>query len=587
MNPLAQRTDEADGGTVNPITVSLVWNHLVSIAEEMGSTLRRTAFSEAVREADDFSTGVFDRHGRLLAQGNFTPGHLGSMPAVVSTVSALYPGDTLHPGDAIVTNDSAIGSGHFPDFYMVTPVFVDGRFWGWTASIAHQVDVGGAAPGSQKVIGVTEAYQEGIRILPVKLIRAGRFDPELMRVLTGNIRVPSAVEGDLAAQRNANEVGGLRFAGLVKSVGADVLDRVVDYILDATERRMRECVAQIPDGSYRFDDVLDGIGEGRDGLIPVAVDIEVDGDRMVVDFSRSADQVAAAVNSYFNFTRAHAFFAVKCLTDPALPQNEGGLRAIEVKARPGCFFNPQFPAPSGGRAAIQIRIFELINGAMAQALPDRVMAAFTHWSNPIVSGIDEHSGRRFIYYDLLFGGYGARRDADGLEGTAPVINCANIPVEVHEAGSPVVIHQLALIPDSGGAGTHRGGCGLAKDIELLSGHATLTLLGDRHVRPPHGMAGGGAGTLASSTLLRDGTATALISKQMLDMRAGDVLQVRLAGAGGYGPAAARTPDRIAADLADGFVTPHAAAGDPLPRDGAMPGAACLDNNDLPSSGNQA
>ncbi|MBO9643061.1 MAG: hydantoinase B/oxoprolinase family protein [Pseudacidovorax sp.] len=550
-----------DHPAVSPITISLVWNNLVSIAEEMGSTLRRTAFSEAVREADDFSTGVFDRHGRLLSQGNFTPGHLGSMPAVVKVVSEMYPGETLQPGDAIVTNDSGLGSGHYPDFYMVAPAFVGGRFWGWVANIAHQVDVGGAAPGSQKVIGVTEAYQEGIRILPVKMVRAGAFDAEIMRILSGNIRLPDAVAGDLAAQRNANDVGVARYVELVGSVGADVLDACVDHILDASERRMRERIAEIPDGRYSFDDWLDGIGEGEGGLIPVAVDIEVTGDRLVIDFSRSGDQVAAAINAYFNFTRAHGFFAIKCLTDPTLPQNDGGLRAIEVRAREGCFFNPKFPAPSGGRAAIQIRIFELINGAMAKALPHKVMAAFSHWSNPILSGIDDATGKRFIYYDLLFGGYGARHDSDGLEGTAPVINCANIPVEVHEAGSPVLVHRLALVPDSGGAGRMRGGCGLAKDIELLSGSATLTLLGDRHVKPPHGMDSGGHGALASSTLVRRGVETSLISKQMLDVQAGDVIRLRLSGAGGYGPAAERERARIEDDLADGYVSAAGVARD--------------------------
>jgi N-methylhydantoinase B len=544
---------------VSPITISLIWNNLVSIAEEMGSTLRRTAFSEAVREADDFSTGVFDRKGRLLSQGNFTPGHLGSMPAVVKTVSAMYPGESLQPGDAVVLNDSGLGSGHFPDFYMVSPTFIDGVFWGWTVNIAHHVDVGGAAPGSQKVIGVTEAFQEGLRILPVKLIKGGQFDAELLRMITGNVRMPSAIEGDLAAQRNANEVGALRFGELLKSVGADVLDAAVDHILDASEKRMRERIAEIPDGRYSFDDYLDGIGEGDGGLIPVAVDIEVKGDSLVIDFSRSGDQVGAAINSYLNYTRAHGFFAIKCLTDPTLPQNEGGLRAIEVKSRPGSFFNPQFPAPSGGRAAIQIRIFELINGAMAKALPDKVMAAFSHWSNPIISGIDEHTGKRFIYYDLLFGGYGARSNADGLEGTAPVINCANIPVEVHEANNPVLIHQLALLRDTGGAGFTRGGCGLAKDIELLAGTATLTLLGDRHIKAPHGMAGGKPGALASSTLVRNGVETPLISKQMLDMQSGDVLRLRLAGAGGYGPASEREQSRIDDDLADGFISPEGMA----------------------------
>ncbi|WOI57907.1 hydantoinase B/oxoprolinase family protein [Palleronia sp. LCG004] len=545
--------------TISPITQSLVWNTLVSIAEEMGSTLRRTAFSEAVREADDFSTGVFDRHGRLLSQGNFTPGHLGSMPAVVETVSSMYLGESLRPGDAIVLNDSALGSGHFPDFYMVTPVFVDGAFSGWVVNIAHHVDVGGAAPGSQKVIGVTEAYQEGLRILPVKLVREGVFDVELLRMITANVRIPAAVEGDLAAQRNANEVGVDRFAELLRSVGRETLDAAVDAILDASEARMREAIAEIPDGTYSFDDWLDGIEEGEAGLIPVAVDVTVAGDGMVIDFSRSGDQVAAAINAYFNYTRAHGFFAVKVFTDPELPQNEGGLRAIDVRAREGCFFNPRFPAPSGGRAAIQIRIFELINGAMSKALPDRVMAAYSHWSNPILSGTDDDTGERFIYYDLIFGGYGARHGADGLEGTAPVINCANIPVEVHETYNPVVIHRLALKANTGGAGQYRGGCGIVKEVELLASNASLTLLGDRHVKPPHGLFGGEAGALASSTLLRGGEEIALISKQMVDLQRGDILRLQLAGAGGFGPVEDRDAAAIENDIADGFVTEAGAA----------------------------
>lgn len=545
--------------SVDPITLSVAWNTLVSIAEEMGSTLRRTAFSEAVREADDFSTGVFDRKGRLLAQGNFTPGHLGSMPEVVATVSREFPPETLKPGDAVILNDSALGSGHFPDIYMVTPVFKDDAFIGWVVNIAHHVDVGGASPGSQKVVGVTEAYQEGIRILPIKLVQEGKFDPNLMRLILGNVRMPDAVTGDLAAQRNANLVGAARFIELVEAVGSATLDEAVEEILDRSEKRMRARVAEIPDGVYSFDDYLDGVGDSGDGLVPVAVDVTIAGDRMTLDFSRSGDQVAAAINSYMNYTRAHGFFAIKVFTDPELPQNEGGLRAIEVTAREGCFFNPKFPAPSGGRAAIQIRIFELINGALAKALPDKVMAAFSHWSNPIISGIDESSGQRFIYYDLIFGGFGARAGADGLEGLAPVINCANIPVEVHELLNPVIVHSLGFLSDTGGAGRQRGACGVGKDIELLADTATLTLLGDRHTKPPFGLFGGASGTIASSVLVRDGKEIGLQSKQMLTLRHGDILRLRLSGAGGFGAAGERKHEDVLDDLADGFITPEGAA----------------------------
>ncbi|MET4385366.1 N-methylhydantoinase B [Bradyrhizobium sp. F1.4.3] len=543
--------------TVDAIDLSVIWSTLVSIAEEMGTTLRSTAFSEAVREADDFSTGLFDRHGRLISQGNFTPGHLGSMPYVVQAVEHYYPRGTLEPGDSVILNDSWMGSGHFPDFYMVTPVFVEAQFCGYVVNIAHHVDVGGAAPGSQKVMGVTEAFQEGIRILPVRALRGGKWDEELLRVLLANVRLPDIVRGDLDAQRNANFTGATRFRELIGSYGSAKVEAVVDEILDRSEQRTRELIRAVPEGSYAFEDVLETCIPG-DPLVRVAVDVTVADGEVVVDFSRSGDQVAAAINAYINFTRAHGFFAIKVFTGARLPHNEGGLRPIRVIAREGSFFNPRFPAPSGGRAAIQIRIFEVINGALAKALPSRAMAGFSHWSNPIISGTHPRTGGRFIYYDLIFAGYGAREGVDGIEGLAPVLNCANIPVEVHEAYNPVLIRCLEAIPDSGGAGTHRGGCGVRKDIELLVDEATVTLLGDRHMRPPYGLFGGEPGALARTVLNPDGAAEDLLSKQTATLRKGDVLSLRLAGAGGYGSPDERTSSAIEQDIADGYVTPEGA-----------------------------
>jgi N-methylhydantoinase B len=517
--------------TVDAIDLSVIWSTLVSIAEEMGTTLRATAFSEAVREADDFSTGLFDRHGRLISQGNFTPGHLGSMPYVVQAVEHYYPRGTLESGDSVILNDSWMGSGHFPDFYMVTPVFLETEFCGYVVNIAHHVDVGGAAPGSQKVMGVTEAFQEGIRILPVRALRSGKWDEELLRVLLANVRLPDIVRGDLDAQRNANFTGATRFRELMSTYGSAKVEAVVEEILDRSEQRTRELIRAVPEGAYAFEDVLETCIPG-DPLVRVAVDVTVADGEVVVDFSRSGDQVAAAINAYINFTRAHGFFAIKVFTGARLPHNEGGLRPIKVIAREGSFFNPRFPAPSGGRAAIQIRIFEVINGALAKALPSRAMAGFSHWSNPIISGTHPRTGGRFIYYDLIFAGYGARDGVDGIEGLAPVLNCANIPVEVHEAYNPVLVRCLEAIPDSGGAGTHRGGCGVRKDIELLADEATVTLLGDRHMQPPYGLFGGEPGTLARTVLNPDGAAEDLLSKQTATLRKGDVLSLRLAGAGG-------------------------------------------------------
>ena len=245
-------------------------------------------------------------------------------------------------------------------------------------------------------------------------------------------------------------------------------------------------------------------------------------------------------------------------TDAQLPHNEGGVRPIKVIAREGSFFNPRFPAPSGGRAAIQVRIFEVINGALAKALPQRAMAGFSHWSNPIISGRHPQTGGRFIYYDLIFAGYGARAGMDGAEGLAPVLNCANIPIEVHEAYNPVLIHCMQAMCDTGGAGTNRGGTGMRKDIELLADDATVTLLGDRHTRAPYGLFGGQSGALASTVLNPGANEQHLQSKETRTLRRGDVLSLRLSGAGGYGPPEGRDPAAVQADIADGYVSPEAA-----------------------------
>lgn len=538
---------------LDPIALSLLWGSFISVTDEMGSTLRKTAFSQAVREADDFSTGVFDRHGRLVAQGNFTPGHLGAMPYVVKTVMEYYAADEFRPGDGVLLNDSAMGSGHYPDCFMVSPVFSGAALVGFVANIAHQVDVGGAAMGSQKVIGVTEAFQEGLRILPIKVVNEGVFDESVMRLICGNVRMPEHLRGDMAAQRNANHIGALRMAAIYEKFGFEQTEGGIEQIFDRSEARMRELIRELPRGTYSFEDALDPYKPGADP-IRVAVDITVGDGEIEVDFSRSSDQVPAAINSYLNFTRAHSLFGVRAFTDPFMPQNDGAVRPVHVTGRKGCFFNPVFPAPSGGRAAIQVRIFEVINGALSKIRPERAMAGFSHWSNPIIGGVDEGSGKPFIYYDLIFAGYGARHAADGVEGLAPVLNCANIPVEVHEASTPILVRRLEFIQDSGGPGQFRGGCGLRKDIELLAERASLTLLGDRHTKAPYGIFGGECGSLASSRLNPDGENLELHSKEMRELKRGDVLSLRLSGAGGYGEPEKRLRSAIEEDLRQGFIT---------------------------------
>jgi N-methylhydantoinase B len=542
---------------LSPIALSVIWNGFLSIAEEMGTTLQMTAFSEAVREGQDFSTAIFDARGRLVAQGNFTPGHLGSMPYVIKSIMEIFPPGSLQPGDGVLLNDSKLGSGHYPDFFFVSPVFLGERQIGYLINTAHHIDVGGAAPGSQKVQGISERFQEGLRILPVRVLRGGEFDEDILRLILGNVRLPDILRGDLTAQRNANFVGAQRLAKLYSEHGLDLVERAVDEILNRSEQRMRELIRAIPDGRYSAEDWLDACGE-ECGPIKVAVDIDVSGDEITVDFSGSSDQVPIALNSYINYTRAYTLFSIKVFTDALLPQNGGMIRPIHVKAREGCFFNPREPAPSGGRAIIQIRIFEVINRALAKALPDKAFSAFSHWSNPNIGGVDPATGKPFVMYDLMFGGYGARAGHDGAEALSPVVNCANIPVEVHETINPVLVRRFELIADSGGAGRWRGGCGLRKDIELRADGAVMTLLGERHSHAGYALAGGEAGSLASTTVLSGNERIEMGSKDVRALKRGDVVSFRLNGGAGWGEARQREQTRVADDVAEGYVSVAAA-----------------------------
>ncbi|MBT6984050.1 MAG: hydantoinase B/oxoprolinase family protein, partial [Rhodospirillaceae bacterium] len=520
-----------------------------------------TAFSEGVREGDDFATALFDRTGRLIAQGNFSPGHLGSMTACARHAIEYFPPDTLRPGDSILLNDSFMCSGHFPDTFQVMPIFVDDGLVGYVACSAHQVDMGGAAPGSQKVHGVTEAFQEGLRILPVRFVREGQIDEDILRLVLGNVRMPDKVRGDLLAQHTANLSAASRLQQLFREHGDTTLAQAYEIILDRSEAAMRAALAAVPRGTYSFDDCMDDYGPGTDP-IKISVDITFDGVGAVeLDFSRSSDAVPAAINSYINYTRAYAIFAIKVFCDALQPQTEGNMRPITVTAREGSFFNPAFPAPSGGRAILQVRIFDAINGAIAQALPHRAMGAFSHWSNPNIGGIHDDTGRPFVMYDLSLAGYGGRQGRDGVEALSPVMNCSNIPVEVHETHNPVRIRRLEFIPDTGGPGQWRGGCGLRKDIELLNSTAVLSHLGDRHRFQPYGLFGGGPGALGETFLNPDGNAEPLHSKGMYDLKKGDVVSFRLSGAGGYGPVDARDPEAVREDMADGYITEEGARHD--------------------------
>jgi N-methylhydantoinase B len=542
---------------VDPITLGVVWGALQSIAVEIGTTVHRTAYSEQAREGQDFSVAVFDGQGRMVAQGPYSPGHMGAMSFAVRNALAAHPVETLEPGDAILLNDPLLGSGHLPDFFVTQPVFEEGYLVGFVVNILHHTDVGGQRPGSQGVEGIFDYFQEGLRIPPTKVWRRYEEQEGIVGIIAANTRTPDKVLGDLRAQRSALRVGELRLGELARRYGRETLVAAMDEIVARTEASMRAAIRAVPDGVYTFEDFLDDWGPGTDPL-RVFVTVTVDGDAVTVDYEGSSPQTASGLNSYINYTRSYSYAAIKCLTDPYGPMNEGALRPITVKAPEGSFLNPRPPAGGGPRAIICYRTFEAVIGALAPALPDRVAAASSHFANPTFGGWDRRRGRRFVAYELVLSGTGARATRDGCEAMAMAFNASNIPVEAQEATQPIVVERFELIGDSAGAGEFRGGCGLRRDLRFLADEGQLTNLSERQRFAPYGLFGGKGGALAR-TVINPGPGEQLVhGKQSREFAYGDVISFQQSGAGGYGDALERDPARVLDDVLDEYVSVEAA-----------------------------
>lgn len=537
---------------IDPVTLSVIWGGFVAIAAEMGATLRRTAFSEVVREGMDFSPGIFDGKERLVAQGDYSPGHLGSMPFAVKSALRYFPKETLQPGDVLLMNDLYMGSGHLPDFFMITPVFLKNQIIGYTVNCCHQQDVGGAGSGSTVVMNVSECFQEGIRILPVKIYKEGKPNEDIFRIIEANVRVPEKVVGDMKAQVNANYVGGARILEMVETYGIDQLNGYIDEILDRSEKAMREAIRKIPDGDYPFQDYLDDCGEGTEPIL-VNVTVRIRDSEAIIDFAGSSPQTESGLNSMLNYTRAYAYFALKCLTEPFIPQNGGCMRPVEVTAPLGSFFNPKFPAAGGGRAMISHRLFEVVVGALAPVLKERVIAGHSQGATPCFGGIHPETGRHFVCVDLIKGSFGARPSKDGADALVCSMNPRNVPVEAHEQKFPIVVESLEFIPDSGGAGKFRGGVGVRKDIRLLS-KMKLYNLTDRCRFAPYGLFGGKPGAKGATLLRRGSEIIPLHSKGIYDLHPEDVVSFIISGAGGYGNPVERDLQRVLKDVAGGYVS---------------------------------
>jgi N-methylhydantoinase B len=538
---------------VDPITLGVVWGGLRAITQEMGVALKKTAYSLAVREAYDFSVGIFDAEGLLIAQGDFSPGHLGSMPFVVKHVLSEYPAKEMKPGDVVILNDAYVGSGHLPDIFCVAPIFHKKKLVAFAVNCAHHVDVGGAVPGSQAIENVYDLYAEGIKIPATKIYKAGELQEDILKLIVNNVRVPEVVKADLMAQANSDRVGGRRINTLIEAYGERVFRKCMEEIISRSEAAIREEIGKMPNGTYSFTDHFDDYGRDTEP-ITVHVDVIIDGSDITFDFTGSSPQVPAGLNSVLNYTYAYAFFAIKCMTDPTIPQNEGTIRPVKVVAPEGSFFNPKFPAPVGGRAIINQRIYEVVNGALSQAIPDKVITAGSSWGNPNFGGFNPRTGTNFVSYEIAVGGFGARSNKDGCEAMVSAFNISNLPAEIFEAKVPLFMERFEILQDSAGPGKYRGGCGIRRDVRILEDDIHFSNLTDRHHFPGFGLFGGKPGQKGMTVLNPGPNQKALHSKGSYMLQSGDVVREVLNGAGGYGDPLERDPAAVQKDVIGEYVS---------------------------------
>jgi N-methylhydantoinase B len=520
----------------DPVELAIFRSGVHSIAEEMGAALRRTALSPNIKERRDYSCALFDSRARVIAMGDHMPVHLGSMPMSVEAAAAAI---AFEPGDIAVLNDPYAGGTHLPDITMVLPVFLPARTRPshFVAARAHHADVGGAFPGSMGP--ARDVYQEGIRIPPVRIVRAGIFDREKLDLILANVRTPREREGDLAAQMGACRVGERRILEMVAKYGEERVQILEEALLDYSERLVRAELRQMPQGEFTAEDWLDDDGVD-DPPIRICVRIRLDpaAASIYVDFTGSSPQVKGGVNAVRAITLSACFYVLRCLIPRDAPSTAGILRPLTLVTEPGSVVDAPPPAAvAGGNVETSQRMVDVLLRALAQTIPDRIPAASAGtMSNLTIGGIDPASGEPFTYYETVAGGMGARPGLDGIPGVhTHMTNSLNTPVEALEYAYPFQVRRYAFRPGSGGAGRFRGGDGLIREIELLV-PAQVTLLADRRKFRPWGLAGGGEGAPGRAVLVSKATGeeTELPGKCSWHLEAGDVLRIETPGGGGWG-----------------------------------------------------
>jgi len=562
MQDMPQKSD--------PATFEIVKNSLYKIAEEMRVVLAKTAYSPLLKSAGDYSCGVFDARGEMVAQGPDLPIHLGSMPDAVRAVVARFPSD-VHDGDVFVHNDPYFGGSHLPDVNVVRPAFHDGDLLGYTCLRAHWPDIGSATPGSYGA--VTQIFGEGLRIPPLRLITRGVLNVDLETLIFANVRTPDERKGDLGAQLAATLRATERLNALAQRYGSVAVIGYMAQVMDYSERLMRAALIDLPDGEGSFEDFCDGDGiaddaTGSDARFRIKLSVQKTADWLIVDFAGTDPQVKGPMNAPLSVTASGVYCGLKTAVDPnnLIPPNSGCWRTIEIRAPSGSVVNAEFPAPVVyANHEMSHRVADMIMGALVNFLPEQVMACSQGTSAILtLGGVDPRNGRHYVSYETIKGGFGARPNKDGINCVASGIsNTMNTPVEVLEMAFPVRVERYEVNPDSGGAGRYRGGCGARRVWRMLEGaDATGALCMERMTSPPFGLRGGSAGAAAVVTLTTpDGVARSLPSKGAFAAPAGSMIDMLTPGSGGFGWATERNPSSIGRDLLDGYVSASAATRD--------------------------
>ena len=543
---------------VDTVTVEVVRNLLMSNAEETYGIIVRSAYSSNMKERRDVCTAVIDPDGNSVAQVESLAALLGSMLSVVPNIYEKFGRESIRPGDMFIANDPYHGGGnHLPDIVLAAPAFCGDRLIGWIANIAHHSDIGGKVPGSTSG-DADSLFQEGIRIPVVRIREGGRLNESVMDILLDNTRVPQERQGDLTAQMSANLIGIQRLEEAYARY-RDVLTDCMRELIEYSTRRVRAVVAELPDGEYSYTDYVDGCGEKYPDPLPICVKVTVEGDQLTIDFTGTANQIAAPINVPWPCTKADVFFAVKAAIGPDIPANEGINRAIRIIAPPGCILNPTAPAPIGAQIDCSQRVPDAIFGALAQILPQRIPAA---GNGACTTTILAGSGRAgtdnvFIFHEVIAGGGGACADFDGLSGIqVNMTNTSNMPIEATEMEFPKILaRRYELERDSGGPGLHRGGLGIRRELEILEDGVLYTGLGDRHKIAPWGLEGGmEGGTGAFYRVVEDAAVQMGHKTTSLPLKKGDVIRVVTPGGGGFGDPKQRPVSQILQDVMEDKVS---------------------------------